>query len=94
MAKSRRDSIIAAVWDQCGGRPQPFTGPVMVQGHFHPARNRNGKIPDADAFTKHLLDCLSKAGVYLDDNQVVMSPPLERMEPKAKGLMHIEVWEV
>jgi len=93
-ARNRCQAIIAAVWDQCGGRPVPMQGPVMVQGYFHPTKHRNGALPDADAYTKHLLDCLAKAGVYLDDKQVAASPFLERLEPKAKGSMTIEVWEI
>lgn len=93
-ARSREKLVVAAIHEQLGGEPEPMTGPVMVQGSFHPRVNRNGRIADADAYTKELLDCLAKAGVYVDDSQVVMSPPIERLQPKGRGSMTIEVWEI
>lgn len=92
--RNRERLVLAYIYDMLGGNPEPMTGPVMVQGYFHPTKNKNGNYPDSDAFTWHLLDCLSKAGVYLDDKQVAASPLIERMEPRKQGYMCIEIWEI
>lgn len=91
-ATKRRHRFVAEVWRQLGGRPTPMKGGVMVSGHFYYAKASH--IPDADAYTKHLLDCLVHAGLIEDDRQVPVSPPIERMGHEFPGHITIEIWPI
>ena len=95
-ARTRMKLVVDEMWRQLGGKapPEPITGPCMLQGFFHPIKHINGRIPDADAYTKHLLDCITAAGIWKDDSQLCASPLIERLEPRATGFMTIEIWEV
>ena len=90
VARQKRDLLIAEVWEQLGGRPEPITGPVQVSYTVVP---RDKRTPDVDAYEKHLLDCLTKAGVWNDDKQVIQVSK-ERIEPKHPGFLIVEIWEV
>ncbi len=90
-ARTRRDEIVAEVWRQCGGRPQPITSKVQVQYLIVPATHRT---PDVDAYEKHLLDCLTHAGVWRDDGQVVGVSKERAAKAAWPGRIEVEIWEV
>ena len=89
-ARQKRDLVVAAIHEQLGGRPAPMCGMVQVSYTITP---RNKRTPDVDAYEKHLLDCLQKAGVFPNDKQVVQISK-ERLEPKFPGHLDVQVWEV
>jgi Holliday junction resolvase RusA-like endonuclease len=88
--RERGKLLVASIQQQLGGRPEPMTGPVQVSYTITP---RNRKTPDVDAYEKHLLDCLQKAGVYENDRQVVQVSK-ERLEPKHPGHLDVQIWSV
>ena len=89
-ARERRDKLVAEVWEQCGGRPVPLDGDVQVSVVIYP---RDKRTPDVDAYMKHLLDSLTKAGVWHDDKQVVHTTT-ERMEQEFPGRIEVEIWPI
>lgn len=89
-ARLKRAELVEAIHHQLGGPPTPMTGPVQITYTITP---RDRRTPDADAYEKHLLDCLGKAGVYLDDKQVTQVSK-ERLEPKFPGSLDVQVWEI
>lgn len=91
-ARKKEKVFILAIWEQLGGKPKPFKGPCMVAGKFWYAMKT--KIPDSDAYTKEIMDCLTKAGVWVDDTQCIQSPSIERMGPMYPGFLDLEIWEI
>ena len=89
-AREKAKALIAAIHEQLGGAPEPMTGPVQVSYTIAP---RDRLTPDVDAYEKHLLDCLAKAGVYANDKQVVQVSK-ERLAPQFPGHLDVQVWEV
>lgn len=88
-ARIKRDEVIAAIHKQLGGRPTAILGPVTVQVMVYP---RDKRTPDADAYSKHLLDILAKAGVYVNDKQVERMTFERHPVPEFPGRMTVEVW--
>lgn len=91
-ARKKAQRLVICIHEQLGGRPHAFKGACMVAGKFWYARKSN--IPDADAYTKEIMDCLTKAGVWVDDTQCIQSPAIERMGPRYPGFLDLEIWEV
>lgn len=91
-ARKKEKVLIISIWEQLGGKPHAFTGPCMVSGQFWYAMKT--KIPDADAYTKEIMDCLTKAGIWVDDTQCIQSPAIERMGPRYPGFLDLDIWEV
>lgn len=89
-ARMRRDLVVAAIWKQLGGRPQPMTGDVQVSYTVTP---RDRRTPDCDAHAKQLLDCLAHAGVIANDRQVVHIA-VERLPPQHPGHLDVQISEV
>lgn len=89
-ARLRRESLVAAIWQQLGGRPEPITDPVQITYTITP---RDKRTPDVDAFEKSLLDCLQHAGVIANDKQVVQVSK-ERLEAQSPGHLDVQIWEV
>ena len=87
-ARLRRDSIIAEIHAQLGGKPQPITTAVQVQVVVYP---RNKQSCDSDAYLKQLFDCLQKSGLLLDDKQISQHS-VERMEPQHPGWLDVEIY--
>ncbi len=88
-ARVKRDELVYLIWKALGGRPEPFVGPVMVQVMIYP---RDRRTPDADAYSKQLLDILARAGVYGNDKQVERVTFERSPEPRFPGSMTVEVW--
>ncbi|MBA3591752.1 RusA family crossover junction endodeoxyribonuclease [Methylibium sp.] len=89
-ARVRRDLVVAAIWQQLGGRPVAMTGMVQATYTITP---RDRRTPDVDAYEKHLLDCMAHAGVYLNDKQVAHVSK-ERLQPSFPGHVDVQVWQV
>lgn len=89
-AREKRKLVVAAIHEQLGGAPEPMTGEVQVSYTITP---RDRRLPDVDAFEKHLLDCLQHAGVYANDKQVVQASK-ERLEPQHPGHLDVQIWQV
>ncbi len=66
--RQKQQTLVDEVWRQLGGKPQPMTRAVQISYTMTP---RSKITADCDAYEKALLDGLQKAGVYLDDKQVV-----------------------
>lgn len=62
-----RKKVMAAIWDMCGGKPEPLTGDLHVRVEMHPPDKRRR---DVDNSFKGLLDSLTKAGIWDDDSQI------------------------
>jgi len=90
-ARIRRDALVAEIWKQLGGRPEPITGQVQVQYLIVPASKRT---PDVDAYEKHLLDSLTHAGIWRDDRQVVAVHKERAQTPAMPGRVEVEIWEL
>lgn len=88
-ARIKRDELIAAIWKQLGGKPDSILGPVALQVMVYP---RDKRTPDADAYAKHLMDILAKAGVYVNDKQVERMTFERHPVPEFPGRMTVEVW--
>lgn len=91
-ARKKGDKFIYAIREQLGGRPHAFTGPCMMSGQFWYAFAH--KVPDADAYTKEIMDRLTDAGIWVDDTQLIQAPALVRMGPMYPGHVDLEIWEV
>lgn len=89
-ARVRRIELVAEIWKQLGGPPQPMKGDVQVTYTITP---RDRRTADVDAYEKHLLDCLQHAGVYENDKQVVQVSK-ERLEPQHPGSLDVQIWEI
>lgn len=90
-ARIKRDELIAAIWKQLGGRPEAILGPISLQVMVYP---RDRRTPDADAYAKHLMDILAKAGVYVNDKQVERVSFERAPQPEFPGRMVVEIWAV
>lgn len=90
-ARIKRDELVACIWKQLSGRPQPMKGPVALQVMIYP---RNKQTADADAYAKQTMDVLTKAGVYDDDKQVERMTFERHPVPEFPGRMIVEVWEL
>lgn len=90
-ARDLRELVIAAIWKQLGGRPQPLNGDVQMAYTVTP---RDRRTPDCDAYEKHLLDCLQHAGVIVNDKQVVQVSKERLPTAKRPGGIHVEIWEI
>lgn len=62
-----RSEACAAIIDQLRRLPKPSTEPAAVEILLYPPDSRNR---DIDNYNKALLDSLTHAGVWEDDNQV------------------------
>jgi Holliday junction resolvase RusA-like endonuclease len=90
-ARIKRDELVACIWKQLGGRPEAILGPISLQVMVYP---RDKRTPDADAYAKHLMDILAKAGVYQNDKQVERVAFERSPQPEFPGRMVVEVWAV
>jgi crossover junction endodeoxyribonuclease RusA len=64
--KTYRADVLAAVWSQ--GKPPQLECPLTVHLYVTPPDKR---VRDLDNIFKVVLDALAKAGVYVDDSQIV-----------------------
>ena len=60
--------VTAAVWEVFSGRPTPMTAVVKVYIEAYPPDRR---CRDIDNILKAPLDCLTKSGVIVDDEQII-----------------------
>lgn len=90
-ARVKRDKFVAEVQRRLGGRPEPLTGPLMVDIQF---ACRDRREADADAYLKATLDWLDNkpkhAGLYEDDKQIVRLT-VSRHQPDPPGWITIEI---
>lgn len=92
-ARVKRDLLVATIHDSLGGRPAAMAGPVAVQMTVVPRQNKGRQVPDVDAYAKHVLDCMTHAGVWLDDLQVE-TLTIHRLAPEGRGHIDLEVWPI
>jgi len=60
--------VLAAVWEVYAGKPTPIVGKVKVMIEAYPPDRRTR---DIDNILKAPLDSITKAGVLVDDSQIV-----------------------
>lgn len=90
--RSKQQRLVAEVWKQLGGKPaQPMTGPVQV---FMTMTPRDKRTADVDAYSKSVLDGLTKAGVWLDDKQVVRHDCERLPNPQHPGFIEVTIQEI
>ncbi len=89
--RAKQERLVAEVWKTLGGRPQAITCNVQA---FLVMTPRDKRTADVDAYFKAVLDGLVKAGVLLDDKQVVQTS-CERL-PNAvhPGYIDVEINEI
>lgn len=64
-----RRRFILQARDQLGGTPEPMVGPVRCWLYLYPPDDRRKR--DIDNFAgKHVLDALTKVGLWTDDDQI------------------------
>jgi len=90
-AREKMHRFVGEVHERLGGPPTPYTYPCQVTISWTP---RDKRIADCDAYVKAVLDGLTKAGVYVDDNLVVDIHISRAKKPVFPGSMDITVWEI
>lgn len=89
--RQKQERLVAEVWKDLGGRPQAITGHVQV---FMVMTPRDKRTADVDAYSKAVLDGLTKANVWLDDKQVVHHACERLPNPQHPGWLDVEIHEV
>ena len=91
-ANKKTKAIVAAIHDRLGGPPEPMEGEIAVYMQWW--RREENRRADCDAYIKGALDALTKAGVWGDDNQVVIVQCELQPERRFPGLWSVTVDEV
>ena len=88
-----RDLAIGQIWDQTGGRrPVPLVGRVSLTFEIWMPDDRRRR--DLDNYTgKHVIDMLTKSGVWEDDSQVWEIHQYRRGK-RGRGEIRIEIKEI
>jgi Holliday junction resolvase RusA-like endonuclease len=86
--RQKQVQMVAEIWKQIGGRPQPTTGNVQVFAVMTP---RDRRTADVDAYFKALLDGLVKANILTDDKQVVHTACERLPNPVHPGWLDVTV---
>ena len=88
-ANDKTRAIVAEIHQRLGGAPEPITAEVAVYMRWW--RRELNRRCDVDAYIKGALDALTKAGVWADDNQVVMVQCELMPERRFPGLWSVTV---
>lgn len=88
-ARKRRILVVAHILKKLKHRPM-IDVPLALHYTVHP---RDKRLPDVDAYEKHLLDCLQHAGVVTND-KIICQVTKERLEPQMPGWIDFTLSEV
>ncbi len=89
--RQKQVRLVAEVWKALGGRPVAMVGSVQV---FMTMTPRDKRTADIDAYSKAVLDGLTKANVWLDDKQVVRHDCERLPNPVHPGWIDLEIQEI
>ena len=89
--RARRKRLVAEVWQQLGGKPEPTDKECQLSFTIYP---RDKRIADVDAYDKALQDGLMMAGIVKDDKQFVQVSKERMPTPEWPGRIEVEIREI